>query len=181
MFSSSKNERVRVSKTSTVIVLTTNHADWTPSKAIFGGNLVCRLVHTFQQWRKRRWQQSSLRARARVREGAREKEKEKAERKRKIREKKIGKEKRKERENKLHTHTRTTTTQQHTHTHHHNTPAHHTTHQTTDRDLESVFVKRKVNAWICACQTTDRDLESVFVKRKVNAWIRAKCLFYLKL
>ena len=25
------------------------------------------------------------------------------------------------------------------------------------------------------------DLESVFVKRKVNAWIRAKCLFYLKL
>ena len=32
--------------------------------------------------------------------------------------------------------------------------------QATDRDLESVFVKRKVNAWICACQTTDRDLET---------------------
>ena len=30
----------------------------------------------------------------------------------------------------------------------------------TDRDLESVFVKRKVNAWICASQTTDRDLET---------------------
>ena len=28
-----------------------------------------------------------------------------------------------------------------------------------------------VNAWICAPQATDRDLESVFVKRKVNAWI----------
>ena len=27
------------------------------------------------------------------------------------------------------------------------------------------------NAWTCACQATDRDLESVFVKRKVNAWI----------
>ena len=50
-------------------------------------------------------------------------------------------------------HTRTTTTQQHTH---HTTPTHHT----TDRDLESVFVKRKVNARICACQTTDRDLET---------------------
>ena len=33
--------------------------------------------------------------------------------------------------------------------------------QATDRDLESVFVKRKVNAWICACQATDRDLEGV--------------------
>ena len=30
----------------------------------------------------------------------------------------------------------------------------------TDRDPESVFVKRKVNARICACQTTDRDLET---------------------
>ena len=70
----------------------------------------------------------------------------------------------------------------------------------TDRDLESVFVKRKVNAWICAQSTTDRDLEcvfnvnawicarhstdrdleSVFVKRKVNAWIRAKCHFLIK-
>ena len=30
-----------------------------------------------------------------------------------------------------------------------------------------------VNAWICACQTTDRDFESVFVKTKVNAWICA--------
>ena len=42
--------------------------------------------------------------------------------------------------------------------------------EATDRDLESVFVKRKVNAWICACQTTDHDLESVF---NVNAWICA--------
>ena len=33
--------------------------------------------------------------------------------------------------------------------------------QATDRDLESVFVKRKVNAWICAPQATDRDLEGV--------------------
>ena len=33
-------------------------------------------------------------------------------------------------------------------------------HQSTDRDLESVFVKRKVNAWICAQRATDRDLES---------------------
>ena len=41
--------------------------------------------------------------------------------------------------------------------------------QATDRDLESVFVKRKVNAWICACQTTDRDLET----KKVKAWICA--------
>ena len=32
--------------------------------------------------------------------------------------------------------------------------------RSTDRDLESVFVKRKVNAWICACQATDRDLET---------------------
>ena len=31
----------------------------------------------------------------------------------------------------------------------------------TDRDLESVFVKRKVNARICAPQATDRDLEGV--------------------
>ena len=55
-----------------------------------------------------------------------------------------------------------------------------------------------VNAWICAQRATDRDLESVFVKRsecldmclssnrpwswdeKVNAWIRAKCLFLIK-
>ena len=41
----------------------------------------------------------------------------------------------------------------------------------TDRDLESVFVKRKVNAWICARHSTDRDLESVF---NVNAWICAQ-------
>ena len=37
-------------------------------------------------------------------------------------------------------------------------------------DLESVFVKRKVNAWICPRHSTDRDLESVF---NVNAWICA--------
>ena len=30
------------------------------------------------------------------------------------------------------------------------------------------------NAWICAPRATDRDLESVFVKRKVNAWTRAQ-------
>ena len=42
--------------------------------------------------------------------------------------------------------------------------------QATDRDLESVFVKRKVNAWTRAPQATDRDLESVF---NVNAWICA--------
>ena len=42
--------------------------------------------------------------------------------------------------------------------------------QATDRDLESVFVKRKVNAWICARHSTDRDLQSVF---NVNAWICA--------
>ena len=30
----------------------------------------------------------------------------------------------------------------------------------TNRDLESVFARRKVNAWICACQATDRDLET---------------------
>ena len=40
----------------------------------------------------------------------------------------------------------------------------------TDRDLESVFVKRKVNAWIYTRHSTDRDLESVF---NVNAWICA--------
>ena len=40
----------------------------------------------------------------------------------------------------------------------------------TDRDRESVFVKRKMNARICACQSTDRDLESVF---NMNAWICA--------
>ena len=50
--------------------------------------------------------------------------------------------------------------------HHHDqtstpTPTQHTTHQTTDRDLESVFVKRKVNAWTRAHQSTDRDLEGV--------------------
>ena len=33
--------------------------------------------------------------------------------------------------------------------------------EATDRDLESVFVKRKVNARICAHQSTDRDLEGV--------------------
>ena len=32
----------------------------------------------------------------------------------------------------------------------------------------------KVNAWICTCQATDRDLESVFVRRKENAWICAQ-------
>ena len=31
---------------------------------------------------------------------------------------------------------------------------------TTDRDLDSVFVKRKVNAWICEQSTSDRDLET---------------------
>ena len=77
-------------------------------------------------------------------------------------------------------HTRTTTTKQHTpptphttpHVHTQNTThhTHHTTYQATDRDLESVFVKRKVNARICAHQSTDRDLESVF---NVNAWICA--------
>ena len=41
--------------------------------------------------------------------------------------------------------------------------------EATDRDLESVFVKRKVNAWICAQSTTDRDLQSF----NVNAWICA--------
>ena len=39
----------------------------------------------------------------------------------------------------------------------------------TDRDLQSFLA----NAWICAQRATDRDLESVFVKRKVNAWIYA--------
>ena len=117
------------------------------------------------------------------------------------------------------THTQHTTPTQHHHdqtptqntTHHNNTQhPHHTpdnrpwsweffvnarisTCQATDRDLESVFVKRKVNAWICARHSTDRDLESVFnvnawicacqttdrdlETKKVNAWIRAKCLF----
>ena len=42
--------------------------------------------------------------------------------------------------------------------------------QATDRDLESVFVRRKENAWTCAQSTTDRDLESF----KVNAWICAQ-------
>ena len=42
--------------------------------------------------------------------------------------------------------------------------------RTIDSELESVFVKRKVNARICAPQATDRDLESVF---NVNAWICA--------
>ena len=32
--------------------------------------------------------------------------------------------------------------------------------QATDRELESVFVERKVNARICAQSTTDRDLET---------------------
>ena len=36
-------------------------------------------------------------------------------------------------------------------------------------DLQSFLA----NAWICAQRATDRDLESVFVKRKVNAWIYA--------
>ena len=31
-------------------------------------------------------------------------------------------------------------------------------HQSTDRDHESVFVRRKVNAWICASRSTDHDL-----------------------
>ena len=31
---------------------------------------------------------------------------------------------------------------------------------TTDRDLENVFVERKVNAWTRAQSTTDRDLET---------------------
>ena len=48
---------------------------------------------------------------------------------------------------------------------------HTTTHQTTNRDLESVFVKRKVNARICAHQSTDRDLEGSF---NMNAWICAQ-------
>ena len=89
-----------------------------------------------QQWRKRRWQQSSLRARARVREGARKKEKEKEERKRKTREKKIGKEKRKEREQererecaKLH---HTHAPPQHNNTHTTNTTCTHTPHHTPD-------------------------------------------------
>ena len=38
--------------------------------------------------------------------------------------------------------------------------------QATDRDLESVFVKRKVNAWICAQSATDRDLESFNLVRR---------------
>ena len=33
--------------------------------------------------------------------------------------------------------------------------------EATDRDLQNVFVERKVNAWICAQSTTDRDLEGV--------------------
>ena len=32
----------------------------------------------------------------------------------------------------------------------------------------------KVDAWICTCQATDRDLESVFVRRKENAWTCAQ-------
>ena len=65
----------------------------------------------------------------------------------------------------------------------------------TDRDLESAFTSRKVNAWICASRqptvifrvsacfgvnawicarrATDRDLESVNAMKKVNAWICA--------
>ena len=82
-------------------------------------------------------------------------------------------------------HAHHTTPHRHRHappTQHHTTPhvLTHTTlqHQTTDRDPQSF----NVNAWICTCQATDRDFESVFVKRKVNAWIcapRTLCNFYL--
>ena len=41
--------------------------------------------------------------------------------------------------------------------------------EATDRDLESVFVKRKMNAWTCARHSTDRDPQSF----NVNAWICA--------
>ena len=42
----------------------------------------------------------------------------------------------------------------------------HKTHQTTDRDLESVFVKRKVNAWKCAPSTTDCDPSNALFENK---------------
>ena len=128
-------------------------------------------VHTFQQ---------------------REKEKEKEVRKKEEREKEKGKRKGKRkgrRESKRervcqaspthhthahhphtpHAHTKTQNTKHHTQ---HHMYTHNPTHQTTDRDLESVFVKRSeclemctecvfnVNAWICACHSTDRDLET---------------------
>ena len=51
----------------------------------------------------------------------------------------------------------------HTSPHVHTQPTHHThhtTHQTTDRDLESVFVRRKENGWTRAQSTTDRDLDT---------------------
>ena len=75
-------------------------------------------------------------------------------------------------------HNHTTTTPQHHNTTHNttcthdatctytHTPPHQvythtlTTQLSTNRDLESVFVKRKVNARICAQSTTDRDLET---------------------
>ena len=40
----------------------------------------------------------------------------------------------------------------------------------TDRDLDSVIVRRKENAWMCAQSTTDCDLQSF----NVNAWIFAQ-------
>ena len=156
MFSSSKNERVRVSKTSTVIVLTTNHGDWTSSKAIFGGNLVCRLVHTHTDTHTTHTPHTTP-PRPNTNTNT---------------------------THNSHTiHATCTHTTQHTTTH--TTPrtrqptvilrvffmnARICAHQSTDRDLESVFVKRKVNAWIYARHSTDRDLESVF---NVNAWICA--------
>ena len=157
MFSSSKNERVRVSKTSPVIVLTTNHGDKTSSKALLppcshfptmAEEEVAAVVAESKSKSKRRSKRKGKRKR-------REKKKDKRETERE-RERDRERERKREREcTKLHN-----TPPQHTSTPHH---SHHTTHQTTDRDLQSFF---NVNAWICACQTTDRDLET----KKVNAW-----------
>ena len=164
MFSSSKNESKGIEDINRHRL---NHKPCRLDifKSTFGCHFVCRLVHTFQQWRKRSFQQSSLttatahatlnllaeeegeRARERVCQAS-------------------------PHTTHTHHHNKTTHTPHTPHAHTQNTThhTHHTTYQATDRDLESVFVKRKVNARICAPQATDRDLESVF---NVNARICA--------
>ena len=61
-----------------------------------------------------------------------------------------------------------------THTHHHNTTTHTTPHVHTQPTHHTRHVHTQNTTHHTTHQTTDRDLESVFVKRKVNAWTRAQ-------
>ena len=216
MFSSSKNERVRVSKTSTLLC-TCRAPDHMQTPQSWTSRLLISALHTVFVGEKgresRKSQKREEKEEDKTEDGNNKKERERARKRKKRIERK--------RERK-HPHT----TQHHQHATHQTTqhplaPTQHTTHHSTsdNRPWSWEFV----NARICAHQSTDRDhegvstwmlgyahsgqptvisrvsarwkkwmlgyvhaiqptviLSSVFVKRKVNAWIRAKCLFYLK-